>query len=74
MVLLVWVEVIGMLVVVRAVGVVVVVVLSDDDVAVLITVMVKETDLEGAAWEDAAVLVEHTADLVVLPLPTDPVV
>ena len=77
MVLLVWVEVIGMLVVGKTLGGLVLVVLSDDELALLvwlIGVMVKKTEVEEATWEDAAVLVEHAVELVVLPLPTDPVV
>ena len=77
MVLLIWVEVIVMSVVGRTLGVVVVVVLFDDKETVLVWlvgVMVKKTGVEEAAWEAAAVLVEHAVRLMVLPLSTDPVV
>ncbi len=77
MVLLIWVEVIVMSVVGRTLGVVVVVVLFDDKETVLVWlvgVMVKKTGVEEAAWEAAAVLVEHAVKLMVLPLSTDPVV
>ena len=78
MVLLVWVEVVGMLVVGRTLGVVVVlvvvVVLSGGDEAVLIGVTVKKVDVGVATWKDALVFVKHAVELVVLPLSTDPVV
>ncbi len=77
MVLVVWVEVIGMWVVGKTLVVFVLVVLSDDELAVLvwlIGVMVKKTEAEEASCEDAAVLVEHAVELMVLPLLTDPVV
>ena len=77
MVLVVWVEVIGMWVVGKTLVVFVLVVLSDDELAVLVWLiggMVKKMDVEEATWEDAAVLVEHAVELMVLPLLTDPVV